>query len=158
MTSFFSTKYYFLCFFTGIQVKTHFPLKAQSLINFKSSLIILAEVVTSWATENKEVPSANNLHLFLRPFGKSLTYVKSKRSLRMKPCDTSARISTQDEHRPFKTTLCFLLVKKSFINQVSTYTVLTLFVNQSSMTGFIKSFLRYLGITLERQGLYWKHF
>ena len=65
--------------------------------------------------ENKEVSSANNLHSFLRPFGKSLIYIKNKRGPRMEPSNTLARISTQGEYWPFKTTLCFLLDKKSFI-------------------------------------------
>ena len=56
----------------------------------------------------------SHLHSLLRPFGKSLTYIKNKRGPRMEPCRTPARISTQEEHWPFKTTLCFLLVKKSF--------------------------------------------
>ena len=58
--------------------------------------------------------SANNLHWLLRPLGKSLTYIKNKRGPRMERCGTPTRISTQEEHWPFKTTLCFLLVKKSF--------------------------------------------
>ena len=68
----------------------------------------------SWTTENKEVSSANNLHSLLRPFGNSLTYIRNKRGPRMEPGDTTARISTQEEYWPFRTTLCFLLVKKSF--------------------------------------------
>ena len=114
---FFSTKYDFSCLFTGIWVKNHFSLKAQLLINFKSLLISLAEVLTSWTTENKEVSSANYLHSLLRPFDKSLTYIKNERGPRMESCGTPARISTQEEHWPFKTTCCFLflLVKKSFI-------------------------------------------
>ena len=32
----------------------------------------------------------------------------------MEPCGTAARLSTQDEHWPFKNTVYFLLVKKSF--------------------------------------------
>ena len=49
--------------------------------------------------------SANNLHLFLRTFGKTLTYIKNKRGPRMETCGTAAEISTQEEHWPFKTTL-----------------------------------------------------
>ena len=99
----------------GSGLKLIFHWKAQSLINFKSLLISLAQVLTSWAMENKEVSSANNLHSFLRPFGKSLIYIKNKRGPRLEPSNTLARISTQGEYWPFKTTLCFLLVKKSFI-------------------------------------------
>ena len=58
--------------------------------------------------------SANSLHSLLRPFAKLLTHIKNKRDPRMDPCGTPVRISTQDKHWPFKTTLCFLLVKKSF--------------------------------------------
>ena len=42
--------------------------------------------------------STNNLHKLLRPFGKSLTYIKNKRRPRMEPCGIPARISTQDKH------------------------------------------------------------
>ena len=63
----------------GSGLKLIFHWKAQSLMNFKSLVLSLAEVLTSWATENKKVSSANNLHLLLRPFGKSLTYIKNKR-------------------------------------------------------------------------------
>ena len=55
----------------------------------------LVEVLTSEAMEIKEVSSANNL--FLRPFYKSLTYIKNKRSPRIEPCGTQTRISTQDK-------------------------------------------------------------
>ena len=58
--------------------------------------------------------SANNLHSLLRPFVKSLTYIKNKRGPRIEPCGTPARVSTQEEHWPFKIILCFLLVKKPF--------------------------------------------
>ena len=95
-------------------LKLIFHWKTQLLVNFKSLLISLAEVLTSRTTENKVVPSANNLHSLLRPFGKSLTYVKNKRGPRMEPSGTPAQMSTQDEHWLFKTTFCFLLAKKSF--------------------------------------------
>ena len=52
----------------------------------------------SWTTENKEVSSANNLHLLLRPFGKSLSYIRNKGGPRMKPCGTPARKSTQEKY------------------------------------------------------------
>ena len=95
-------------------LKLIFHWKSQLLINVKSLLISLAEVLMSWTTKNKEVSSANNLNSFLRPFGKSLTYIKNKRGPRMEFWGTPTRISTQEEHWSFKTILCFLLVKKSF--------------------------------------------
>ena len=42
--------------------------------------------------------SANYLHSLLRPFDKSLTYIKNERGPRMESCGTPARISTQEEH------------------------------------------------------------
>ena len=30
----------------------------------------------------------------------------------MEPCGTPARMSTQEEHLPYKTALCFLMIKK----------------------------------------------
>ena len=77
-------------------------------------MISLAGVLTSRAKENKEVQSANNLHSLLRPSGESLRYIKNKRGPRMEPCGTPAHISSQGKYWPFKTTLFFLLVKKSF--------------------------------------------
>ena len=126
----------------GSWLKLIFHWKAQLLINVKSLLISLAEVLMSWTTENKEVSSANNLHSPLRPFGKSLTYIKNKRGPRMEPCGTQALISTQDQHWPFKTTLCFLLVNKSFSILIRSPHIpfWRSFVNQSSMPDFIKSF------------------
>ena len=89
-------------FLLGSGLKLIFYLKSQLLINVKSLLISVAEVLMSWTTENKEVSSANNLHSLLRPSGKSLTYIKNKRGPRMEPCGTPARISTQEEHWPLK--------------------------------------------------------
>ena len=94
------------------ELKLVFHWTAQSLINFKSLLISLTEVLTPWATKNNEVSAASNLHSLLWRFGKSLTYIKNKSGPRMEPCGTSAWTSTQDEHWLFKTTLCFMLVKK----------------------------------------------
>ena len=98
----------------GSGLKLIFRWKYQSLIIFKSLLTSLAEVLASWATKNKEASSAKNLHSLSRPFGKSLTYIKNRWGPRMEPCSTPGRISTQDAPWPFKTTLCFLLVDKSF--------------------------------------------
>ena len=60
----------------------------------------------------------------------------------MEPFGTPARISTQDIHSPFKNYPLFSVGEEiiQFINQVSTYTVLTQFVNQSTMLDFIKGF------------------
>ena len=102
----------------GSGLKLIFHWKVQLLINVKSLLISLAEVPMSWTTENKEVSSANNLHSLLRPSGKSLTYIKNKRGPRMEPCGTHARISTQEEHWPFKSTLCFFVMCGKSLNEV----------------------------------------
>ena len=83
----------------------------------------------------------------------------------MKPFGTPARISTQDEHWPFKSYPLFSVGQEiiQFINQVSTYTV----INQvSTYDAVCKSvhharlhqrLSRHQGITLELQGLYRKH-
>ena len=66
------------------------------------------------------------------PFEELFTYIKSRKDRRMEHCGTPVRMATQDEHWPFKTALCFLLVKNLFsmlVNEVSTYTVLTHIVN-----------------------------
>ena len=86
----------------------------------------------SWTTENKEVSSADNLNSLLRPFGNSLTYMRNKRDPRMEPYGTPARISTQEDYWPFKTTLCFQHAR------------------------LYQSLSRHQGITLELQDLYRK--
>ena len=58
---YFPTKYNFLGLFTSIWIKNHFPLKCPFF--FKSSLNSPADTLISWITENKDVPSANNLTL-----------------------------------------------------------------------------------------------
>ena len=59
----------------------------------------------SWTTENKDVSSANNLHLLLISFYQSLIRVKKKKGRKMDPCGAPAWISAQDEHWPFKMSL-----------------------------------------------------
>ena len=83
---FFSTKCYFLCLLAGIWFKTHVFID------------ITRKSITSELTENKEASSASNLHPLLRPFGKSLTYIKNKRGPAMKPCDTPSQVSTKAGH------------------------------------------------------------
>ena len=60
--------------------------------------------------------STNNLHSLLMPVDviDIYIYIRNKGGPRMVPCDTPLRISAKIERRPFKTNLCFLLVKKSF--------------------------------------------
>ena len=73
----------------------------------------LAEVLISWTTENREVSSANSLHSLLRPSDKSLTYIKNNKGPRMDSWRRPVLVSAQYEHWIFKTTLCFLLRRKS---------------------------------------------
>ena len=63
--------------------------------------------------ENKDVSSANNLHLLLISFDKSLTYTKNNKSPKMDTCSAPAITSTQYENRLFKTILCFLFPRTS---------------------------------------------
>ena len=53
-----------------------FHWKIHSLIFSRSWLRSFAEVSMPWTTENKDVSSANNLHLLLISFDKSLIYIK----------------------------------------------------------------------------------
>ena len=73
--SFFSAEYYFLYLFGGIWVKL-FQWKSHSLIFSRSWLRSFAEVSMPWATGNKDVSSANNMHLLLISSHKSLIYIK----------------------------------------------------------------------------------
>ena len=110
------------------------------------------------SSENKEV-SANNSHLLLRPFSKSLIYIKNKKGPRTESCVTLAvyqpRINAGYSTPPF----VFYWSRRNRLvyNQVSTYPVLTQFVKQSSKRDFIKRLLRYQGVTLELKGLHQKH-
>ena len=65
-----------------------------------------------WATENKDVSSANNLDMLLISFDKLLMYIKNSKFSNMDSYGTPARVSTQYEQWPFKTTFCFLSLRK----------------------------------------------
>ena len=105
--------YFFLLIFIfcacllGSGLKLIFNWKAQSLLNSRSVLISLAEALTSWTTENKEMSSANNFCSLLRSFDQSLIYIANNRGPRVEPWGTPTRVSTQNENLPFKITLCF---------------------------------------------------
>ena len=79
----------------------------------RSSLRLLTEVLVSLTTENREMSSENSLHSLLRPSDKSLIYIKNNKGPRIHPWGTPALTSAQEEHWPFKTTVCFLLRIKS---------------------------------------------
>ena len=111
--SFLPTKYNFLRLFLRVWIYIIFYLKAQIPIFSRSSLRSLPEALISLTTENKEVSSANSLHSILRPSDKSLIYLKNNKCPRIDPWGTPALTSAQDERWPFKTTLCFLLRRKS---------------------------------------------
>ena len=97
----------------GSGLKLILQWKAQLTVFCKASFSSLTEVLISWTTENRNVPSANSLHSILRPSDKSLIYIKNNKSPNIDPWGTSAWTSAQDEHWPFKTTLCFLWRRKS---------------------------------------------
>ena len=59
--------------------------------------------------ENREVSSANSLHLLLRPSDKSLICIKNNKGPRINPWLTPVQKSALEEQWPFKTTVCFLL-------------------------------------------------
>ena len=63
--------------------------------------------------ENREVSSANSSYSLLRPSAKSLIYIKNRKGPRIEPWGTPTLTSAQDEHWPFKTSLCFLLRRMS---------------------------------------------
>ena len=90
-----------------------FHWKALSLIFSTRWLRSFAEVSMSWTIENKDVSSANNLHLLLISFDESLIYIKNNKDPKMDLCGTPSWMSAQDYHWSFKTTLCFLSLRKS---------------------------------------------
>ena len=69
--------------------------------------------------ENKDLPSAKSSLFESRFSVKSFFYKRKNRGPRMDPWGTPALISVHDEYCPFKTTLCFLLIKKSVKKYIS---------------------------------------
>lgn len=53
--------------------------------------------------------SANSFHLLLSPADKSFMYIANKRGPIIEPWGIPERISSLEEHWPFKATLCFHL-------------------------------------------------
>ena len=88
-----------------VWVKINLPLKSP-VTHF---LEVPLRSLTTW---NREVSSANSLHSPLRSSDKSPVYIKNNKYPSNDQWRTPAQTSTQDEHWPFKTTLCFLLRRK----------------------------------------------
>ena len=88
-------------------------MQTQLPISYKSSLRSFTEVLKSWSLRNREVSSANSLHSLLRPSDNLSIYIKNNKGPKVHPWGTPALPSTQDEDWLFKTTLCFLLWRKS---------------------------------------------
>ena len=63
--------------------------------------------------ENKNVSSAKSFGFEFKFSVRSFMYKRKNRGLRMDPWGIPALVSAHDEFWAFKTTLCFLLVKKS---------------------------------------------
>ena len=61
------------CLFSRVRVKQHFPIESPiSLIFMKSIFRLEAETLVLFATEKREVSSANSLTAVVRPRGRSL--------------------------------------------------------------------------------------
>ena len=52
-----------------VKIKTHFPLKAHSLVFAKSIFNSEVLIVTSWTTQKRDVSSANSLQFDDKPSG-----------------------------------------------------------------------------------------
>ena len=89
----------------GLELKLIFRWTAQSLIFCKSLFSSFAEVVMSYATENRDVSSANHFVLENRSPDKSFMYIKNNNGSKMEPWGTPG-------HWQLKRTLCFLSLKK----------------------------------------------
>ena len=70
-----------------------------------------ADLSTLCTTENK-VSSANNWALDVNSSARSFMYIKSSNGASVKPCGTPALTLVHVETCLFKTTLCFLFLKK----------------------------------------------
>ena len=96
----------------GSGLKLIFHWKAHLLIFFRSSFNSLAEPFTSLTNENNDVSAAKSFTLEDISSAKSLIQIKNDSGRRIDPCGTPAWTLVQDEFCPWRTTLCFLLLKK----------------------------------------------
>ena len=91
-----------------------FHWKTHLLIFTKSLFCSRAEVLLSWITKNKDVPSANSLAFEGNPSDKSLIYIKNNNGPSIEPWETPALTSGQSEICPFNKTLCFIFLRESY--------------------------------------------
>ena len=117
----FTRKYNFLGLFRFIRIKGHFTLVGQIWNFSRLSFNSLVDCVTSWTTEKRNVSLAKILVVDDNSQLRSLIYTKKNKGPKIDPWGTPAETSTQDEDRPFRTTLWYLLLKKFSIsfNRVS---------------------------------------
>ena len=111
--SFFPAEYCFLRLFGGIWVKLHFPLKS----SFTNFLYIMIKIIC-WSINvmnyrkqrcviSKQFAFTFNIIWWI------LIYIKNNKGPKMDLHGTPSWMSAQDYHWPFKTTLCFLSLRKS---------------------------------------------
>ena len=83
---------------------------ANSYIFCKPLFWSFLEILTSWTTKNKKVSSVTNLHSLLSPTDKSLTYIRKKRGQSIQHLGAPKRMSAQEKHWPFKTSLSYRML------------------------------------------------
>ena len=99
----------------GSGLKLIFHWNAQLLILLKSLFKWLAEILTFCTMEKRDVSSTKSLSVVDRSSDRSLMQIKNNSGPSMEPWGTPASIVTQGEAYPFKTTLCFLKLRKLVI-------------------------------------------
>ena len=149
MTSFFSAKCISCTCLLRSGLKLIFHWKVQSLINFKSRFMSLAELLTSWAAKNKEVSSANNLHSLLKQFRKLC--IKNKRAKKL----NFVLLKTNNGHLKLPFVFCWSRNHLLYQSTLHIYHFEAI-CKSAQHSRLYQRLLRYQGITLELQDLYRK--
>ena len=99
----------------GSGLKLIFHWNAQLLIFLKSLIKWLTEVLTLCTMKKRDLSSAQRLAVVDRSSDSSLMSIKNNSGPSMEPWGTPALMLAQGEAWPFKTTHCFLKLRKSVI-------------------------------------------
>ena len=139
----FSTENHLFSLLFRVRIEPHVPLKSPITYFIKSLFRSFAVEVIFWTTENREVPSASNFGVQVKPSDKSLISIRKNNGPRIDPWGTPAWTLVQDECCPFKTTLCFLWYGKSVITfkrlpDIPWYTVLLQLEEKNLVPNLIK--------------------
>ena len=100
------------------------------------------ERASSITVENKKASSAKSFGLECKLSVKSLLHTRKSSGPRMEPLGTTVLMSAYEECWPFKTSLFFLLLRKSVkkSQQIPSKTMLAFIIYKSFVPVFVKNF------------------